>query len=280
MPRVIIGVPVYNGASLLRESLACLQGQSYKDFAVLVCDNASTDGSLEIAQEFAATDPRFRVIASAATIPAWDNFDRCLTLADAEYFAWRAHDDLSAPNFIEILAGLLDADPSAGLAACQVRTLKMNSGKTRTLDTPVLSASPLRARLQLLRHVHASWFYGLYRREAIAPLYRLGHKVYQHAWAGDHAILYALLAGRRVALSNQTWFLQRTGASNSRGRSNETDPALERRIFLDYLGFCRDRLDEIDLGQLQRLVLKAHLPLDAHRRAYRIGHLLRRALTG
>ena len=112
------------------------------------------------------------------------------------------------------------------------------------------------------------------------PLYQLGHRVYQHAWAGDHAILYSLLASRKVALSNQTWFLQRTGAQNIRGRSNETDPAHERRVFLDYLGFCKDRLGETELGWFERLVLKAHLPLDAHRRTYRIGHLLRRAITG
>jgi len=48
MVPITIGVPVYNGADLIEESLACLARQSFGDFKALIFDNASTDGTSEI----------------------------------------------------------------------------------------------------------------------------------------------------------------------------------------------------------------------------------------
>ena len=60
MPAVTIGVPVYNGDALLDECLQCLAAQTFRDFEVLVYDNASTDRTASIAQSWAARDARFR----------------------------------------------------------------------------------------------------------------------------------------------------------------------------------------------------------------------------
>ncbi len=42
-PRVSIGLPVYNGERYIRESLDSLLKQTFEDFELIVCDNASTD---------------------------------------------------------------------------------------------------------------------------------------------------------------------------------------------------------------------------------------------
>ena len=59
MVSVTIGVPVFNGARFLDGSLACLARQTFSDFKVLIFDNASTDGTVEIARAWAARDARF-----------------------------------------------------------------------------------------------------------------------------------------------------------------------------------------------------------------------------
>ncbi len=56
---ITIGVPVFNGGAMLRECLTCLRDQTFRDFAVLIYDNASTDDTAAIAREFAASDARF-----------------------------------------------------------------------------------------------------------------------------------------------------------------------------------------------------------------------------
>ncbi len=277
MPKVTIGMPVYNGAHLLREGLACLQRQTYDDFEVLICENGSKDGSRAIAQEFVANDRRFRLAPFDETIPAWDNFERCLTLSDSPYFAWRAYDDYSADNFIEVLAKGLDAHPHAQLAACEARTLNVTSGKERVFRVPILSGNAATARRQLLGAVRAQWFYGLYRREAVVPVFRQSQEEFHYLWANDHAVLYPFLIAPQVYLTNETWFLQRTGFV--RGQKS-APPAQERQIFRDYVKFCARRIDEATLPRSERWALKARLLADAHNHVYRMTRLLRRAVIG
>ena len=55
-PRLTIGLPVYNGENYLAESLDALLGQSYKDFELIISDNASTDGTADICQRYLRED--------------------------------------------------------------------------------------------------------------------------------------------------------------------------------------------------------------------------------
>ncbi|MDE8342813.1 MAG: glycosyltransferase family A protein [Acidocella sp.] len=277
MPKVTIGMPVYNGAHLLREGLEGLQRQTYDDFEVLICENGSQDASRAIAQEFVSKDRRFRLAPLDETIPAKDNFERCLTLSDSPYFAWRAYDDYSANNFIEVLAKGLDAHPHAQLAACEARTLNVTSGKKRVFPVPTLSSNAATARRQLLGAVRAQWFYGLYRREAITQALRDCRAEFPHLWASDHAVLYPFLIAPKTWVTHETWFMQRTGFERG---YKPVAPALERRIFCDYVSYCTKCIDEATLPGSERFYLKAHLPLDAHRHAYRMTRLLRRAIWG
>ena len=57
-PRLSIGLPVHDGAELLPAALDSLLAQTYDDFELLISDNASTDGTAEIAADYAARDDR------------------------------------------------------------------------------------------------------------------------------------------------------------------------------------------------------------------------------
>lgn len=61
-PRVSVLVPAFNAAATLRETLASVQQQSFKDFEVVVVDDGSSDDSADIAAAFAAADQRFTLI--------------------------------------------------------------------------------------------------------------------------------------------------------------------------------------------------------------------------
>jgi len=115
--RVAVGIPVYNGERYIEKTLQDFADQTFADFEVLVCDNASTDRTVEIAEGFARRDSRFRVVRNETNIGSLPNFNRAFKLAaPAPYFAWAAHDDRHAPDFLERLVALLDADPTASLA--------------------------------------------------------------------------------------------------------------------------------------------------------------------
>ena len=62
-PRVSIALPVYNGENYVRKALDSLLAQSYKDFEILIGDNASTDGTQNICESYAEQDSRIRYYA-------------------------------------------------------------------------------------------------------------------------------------------------------------------------------------------------------------------------
>lgn len=111
-PKVSIGLPVYNGAKFLRQTLDALLGQTFADLEVVISDNASTDKTEAICREYAARDDRVRYVRSPVNRGAAWNYNRLLELATGEYFKWAAHDDLPAATFIERCVAVLDADPT------------------------------------------------------------------------------------------------------------------------------------------------------------------------
>ena len=116
-PLVTIGVPVYNGEAMLGDMLASLEAQTFERFKVVICDNASTDKTPEIAAAFCARDPRFTYHRNPENIGAAPNFNRVFELDHATpYFKWTPHDDLYAPTWLERCVAVLDEDPTAVLA--------------------------------------------------------------------------------------------------------------------------------------------------------------------
>ncbi len=119
-PSISIGLPVYNGENYLEQALASLQRQTFEDYEVLISDNASTDGTGEIAQRFAEEDSRFRYFRNERNLGANPNYNRTFALAQGEFFRWHAHDDICDPKYLERCHDVLASDPSVVL--CHTRT--------------------------------------------------------------------------------------------------------------------------------------------------------------
>jgi glycosyltransferase involved in cell wall biosynthesis len=110
-PRVTIGLPVYNGERWLTESVDSILAQTFRDFELIICDNASTDGTEAICRHYAESDPRVRYSRNAANIGGMQNASLVFQLARAEYFRWAAHDDRCEPTLLERLVEELDNRP-------------------------------------------------------------------------------------------------------------------------------------------------------------------------
>ena len=75
-PRISIGMPVYNGESYLAQALDCFLVQTFDDFEILISDNASTDRTGEIAEDYASCDPRVRYFRQDRNIGAGPNHNQ------------------------------------------------------------------------------------------------------------------------------------------------------------------------------------------------------------
>src|ERR1700722_18249656 len=116
VPRLTIGLPVYNGESTIEEALDALLGQTYQDFELIVSDNASTDRTADICRRYAEQDSRIRYVRQAHNIGLVSNHIFLMEQARGELFKWASHDDLYARDLLARCVEALDEDPDVVLA--------------------------------------------------------------------------------------------------------------------------------------------------------------------
>jgi hypothetical protein len=179
---VSIGLPIFNGARFIRQTLPPLLAQTYTRLEIIICDNASTDDTAAICQEFAASDPRIRYVRNPHTVTVIRNFRRTFELATGEYFMWAAIDDLKSTTIVEETVRLLAANPSAVMAHGPIRvhgpTLSEPIEIAHDFDLRQPSAAD-RVRVFTENLLHNGMVFGLFRRDALlrAAPYRqhVGH---------------------------------------------------------------------------------------------------------
>ena len=94
---VSIGVPVYNGARFLADSMETLLAQTYADIEFVISDNGSTDDTELICREFAQRDTRIRYLRYDENRGASWNYQNVVHQTSGPYFKWATHDALLAP---------------------------------------------------------------------------------------------------------------------------------------------------------------------------------------
>jgi len=268
-PKVSIGLPVYNGERFLSVAIESLLGQTFRDFELIICDNASTDGTEALCHHFMRIDPRIRYYRNSKNLGATANFNRTFELADGEYFKWAADDDLCAPDFLKRCVRILEKDTSLVLCHSEVKFIDENGEFLKTYDYSMLpnigSPEPHLRFADLIRTKHWCFdIFGLIRTNALrqTPL------IASYA-ASDRTCLVALgLLGRFYRIPEYLFFSRdHSGRSirkfpNPSYRTEWFDPN-ERgrisfpywRIFFEYI----KTLNRVSLPLEQRLACYSHL---------------------
>jgi hypothetical protein len=118
-PKVSVVVPSYNHGRYLAARLDSVLAQTFTDFEVIFLDDASPDDSLAVFERY-RHHPKVRAIVnetnSGCVFKQWNKGVRA---ARGEYVWLAESDDVADPRFLDVLVGLLDANPSAGLAYCK-----------------------------------------------------------------------------------------------------------------------------------------------------------------
>lgn len=142
VPRVGLGMPVYNGEDYLAEAIDSVLAQTFDDFELTICDNASTDGTEEICRHYVGVDDRVRYVRNRWNIGGGPNNNRAFELSRGELYRIANHDDVLEPSLIEKCVGLLDGTPEA--VAVYPSTVDINEVSERVgrLDPQPRFASP------------------------------------------------------------------------------------------------------------------------------------------
>lgn len=106
-----VGIPVYNGERYIRESIQSVLDQTYTDFELIVTDDGSNDGTMEIVHSFA--DPRLRIVSDGSHKGLAIRLNEQITMARGEYFVRMDADDVMLPNRLQRQVEFFKKHPNA-----------------------------------------------------------------------------------------------------------------------------------------------------------------------
>jgi len=151
IPKISIGMPAYNAESHIGTTIEGLLAQSYADFELIISDNASTDGTRDVVEEYRRRDGRIRYVCHPENIGANPNYSYVVKCARGEYFKWSSSSDWCAPTFLERCLQELQAHDDSVLAATRTRLFEsdLSSYSDYQQDIALLEERPTERLMSL-----------------------------------------------------------------------------------------------------------------------------------
>jgi len=166
---LVVGVPVFNEARYLEETLRSLERQSWSDFEVLIADNASSDESELIARQFCERDPRFHLYRHASNVGGLANFKFLRDATRSPLFMWLGAHDLLHPDFLSETIAAHRADPRITVAFSWMRMIAVDGSTECLLKNDIaakMPRGPMRRYLHAYRYAYGYEINHLLRRSA------------------------------------------------------------------------------------------------------------------
>ncbi len=108
-PKVSVCIPTYNRAEILPYAVESVLSQTYADFELLICDDASPDHTAKVVSQW--SDPRIRYIRHPQNIKRSRNMRSGYEAARGEYFIKFDDDDALTSTFLEKAVAILESQP-------------------------------------------------------------------------------------------------------------------------------------------------------------------------
>lgn len=130
--RVSIAVCTYNGEKYLSEQLQSIAAQTIQPYQLVVCDDGSTDRTVQILEDFAKTAPfQVCIFRNSATLGYTKNFEKAIALCDGDLIALSDQDDIWYPHKLESLCSILEGDRNIGGVFSDADLMQSSSGTTK-----------------------------------------------------------------------------------------------------------------------------------------------------
>lgn len=101
-----IAMTTYNGEHFLREQIDSILNQTYTDFELIICDDVSSDSTVDILNEYAQKDSRIHIVQNEKNLGFLKNFEKAILIClerGAEYIALSDQDDIWTPDHLSTL---------------------------------------------------------------------------------------------------------------------------------------------------------------------------------
>jgi glycosyltransferase involved in cell wall biosynthesis len=218
-PPLSVVMPVFNALPYLDEAVECILRQSFADFEFVILDDGSTDGSRARLREWAARDPRIRLVGSDERLGPVGSSNRVAAEAKAPLVARMDADDLCTSDRLERQMNILAAHPDAVLVGSIYETVDRHGRVVREADYARLTRPSLFAPFS-----HPTI---MYRRDAFerAGGYRAGAE----RWEDVDLYLRLAREGRMLVVAAPLVSIRLSGASSRiADRPDEVEASMDR----------------------------------------------------
>lgn len=210
---VSIGLPVRNGAPTLRSVITSVLAQDHACLELVICDNASTDGTEDLCREIAKHDSRVIYYKQPRNMGLLNNFIHAMRFAKGTFFRWIGDTDRLASNYVSRCLKAFAEDSRLILVTTGIRYIQPD-GTSRTFSysgTALRSADPVERFCGFLRTLPEGLtldpLYALIRRESVVSIPRrnmiVEDEVYatKLAMAGPWGHIPEVLADRHLDIA-------------------------------------------------------------------------------
>lgn len=128
--RLTVVMPVHNAMPFLDAAIGSILAQTHRNFELAIYDDASDDGSYEYALEWAAKDPRIRVVRGSARLGPCGSSNAAAQMAETAIVARMDGDDTATPDRLALQLRALKDHPEAVLVGS---TFDMIDGEGRVI---------------------------------------------------------------------------------------------------------------------------------------------------
>ena len=127
LPLVSVCIPAYNNADYISETIDCILNQTYKNIELVICDDHSTDKTIEVIQSY--SDPRVKLFLNEKNLGMSGNWNNCLNHCTGEFIKLICADDMLTNDALEKEVIALINHPSAVMSESdtQFRDLQGNT---------------------------------------------------------------------------------------------------------------------------------------------------------
>ena len=245
IPKVSIGMPVYNGERFIRKAINSLLAQTFTDFELILSDNASTDKTEEICKEYADRDRRIRYFRQSENKDPLFNFEFVLQEARGKYFMWAAHDDYWSNTFISDCVKVFSSNNDCVSVFSHIHTIDLISNEILSSTTPISSSSQsafLRCLINIVQKIPCL-IYGLHKVEVIRKI-----NMEKFDWSDVYFIFILSFYGKILIIPE---FLYKCGSLGIRKPFSLTGKYLDFKTFRKKSGIFL----KINFPFIKRIVL-------------------------
>lgn len=119
-PLVSVLMTSYNREKYIGQAIVSVLASTYDNWELIVVDDRSKDGTVAIAQKFAAEDPRIKVFVNEENLGDYPNRNKAASHATGKYLKYVDADDYIYPHGLGVLVAMMEQFPDAGFGLCSL----------------------------------------------------------------------------------------------------------------------------------------------------------------